>query len=59
MKSGIGKGASRIMGLFGKGSKEEGKDYGSMKVAELKAELKKKGLSTSGKKSDLIKRLTK
>ena len=30
-----------------------------MKVAELKAELKKKGLSTSGKKTDLIKRLTK
>lgn len=59
VKSGIGKGASRIMGLFGKGSKEEGKDYSSMKVAELKAELKKKGLSTSGKKSDLIKRLTK
>ena len=58
VKSGIGKGASKIMGLFGKGSKDEEKDYSSMKVTELKAELKKKGLSTSGKKSDLIKRLT-
>ena len=47
------------MGLFGKGPKEEGKDYSSMKVAELKAELKKKDLSTYGKKTDLVKRLTK
>ena len=51
------------MGLFGKSSKqdskEEEKDYSSMKVAELKAELKNKGLSTSGKKADLVKRLTK
>ena len=30
-----------------------------MKVAELKKELKEKGLSTSGKKADLIKRLAK
>jgi hypothetical protein len=28
-----------------------------MKVAELKAELTEKGLSTAGKKADLIKRL--
>ena len=28
-----------------------------MKVADLKAELKEKGLSTAGKKADLIKRL--
>ena len=32
-------------------------DYKSMKIAELKAELKKKGLKTSGKKAELIKRL--
>ncbi len=63
VKSGIGAGASKFMGLFGKSSKqdskEEEKDYSSMKVAELKAELKNKGLSTSGKKADLVKRLTK
>ena len=59
VKSGIGMGASKVMGLFGRGSKAEEMDYNSMKVAELKAELKKKGLSTSGKKADLIKRLTK
>ena len=57
VKSGFGKGASKVMGLFGRGSKNE-KDYSSMKVTELKAELKKKGLSTSGKKIDLVKRLT-
>ncbi len=64
VKSGIGMGASKVMGLFSKGSKKsdsktKGKNYGSMKVAELKAELKKKGLSISGKKADLVKRLTK
>ena len=58
VKSGIGKGASKVMGLFGRGKTEE-KDYSSMKVAELKAKLKEKGLSTSGKKADLIKRLSK
>ena len=57
VKSGFGRGASKVMGLFGRGSKDE-KDYSSMKVAELKTELKKKGLSTSGKKTDLVKRLT-
>ena len=35
----------------------EKKNYKAMKVAELKAELKEKGLSTSGKKAELIKRL--
>ena len=34
-------------------------DYSSMKLAELKAELKKKGLATSGNKAELIKRLQK
>jgi len=72
VKSGIGSGASRIAGLFRRGSKEEkpkakkrGKsankkiDYSSMKLPELKAQLKKKGLPTSGNKADLIKRLQK
>ncbi len=36
-----------------------GKDFQKMTVAELKAELKSKGLSTSGKKSELIERLEK
>ena len=35
----------------------EKRNYKGMKVAELKAELKEKGLSTSGKKAELIKRL--
>ena len=56
VKSGIGSGASRIAGLFRRESKEED-DYSSMKLPELKAELKKKGLPTSGNKADLIKRL--
>ena len=58
VKSGIGSGASRIAGLFRRESKEEG-DYSSMKLPELKAELKKKGLPTSGNKAALIKRLQK
>ena len=62
-KSGIGNGASRIAGLFRRESKEEKPKakkkahYSSMKLPELKAELKKKGLPTSGNKADLIKRL--
>ena len=72
VKSGIGSGASRIAGLFRKEDKEEkpkpkkrGRpakkktDYSSMKLPELKAALKKKGLPTSGNKSELIKRLQK
>jgi len=72
VKSGIGRGTSRVIGLFKKGDKEEkpkskkrGRpakkktDYSSMKLAELKAELKKKGLATSGNKAELIKRLQK
>ena len=72
VKSGIGSGASRIAGLFRRESKEEipktkkrGRpskkktDYSSMKLPDLKAELKKKGLPTSGNKADLIKRLQK
>ena len=72
VKSGIGRGISRVIGLFKKGDKEEkpkskkrGRtakkktDYSSMKLAELKAELKKKGLATSGNKAELIKRLQK
>ena len=72
VKSGIGSGASRIAGLFRRESKEEipktkkrGRsskkktDYRSMKLPDLKAELKKKGLPTSGNKADLIKRLQK
>ena len=35
------------------------KSFDSMKVAELTVELQKRGLSKSGKKSDLIKRLKK
>jgi len=72
VKSGIGSGASRIMGLFRKNetkkvetkkaskpskNKKTNKDYSSMKLTELKAELKKKGLKTSGKKAELIARL--
>jgi len=63
VKSGIGRGASRFMGLFRKSETEEitakknKKDYSSMKLPELKAELKKRGLKTSGKKAELIKRL--
>ena len=72
VKSGIGSGASRIIGLFRKNKTEKATtkktskpskakknktDYNSMKLAELKAELKKKGLKTSGKKAELIKRL--
>ncbi|SVC07894.1 uncharacterized protein METZ01_LOCUS260748, partial [marine metagenome] len=72
VKSGIGRGTSRVIGIFKKGDKEEkpkskkrGRsakkktDYSSMKLAELKAELKKKGLATSGNKAELIKRLQK
>ncbi len=72
VKSGIGRGTSRVIGLFKKGDKEEkpkskkrGRtakkktDYSSMKLAELKAELKKKGLATSGNKAELVKRLQK
>ena len=72
VKSGIGSGASRIIGLFRKNkiekattkktskpskAKKNKNNYNSMKLAELKAELKKKGLKTSGKKAELIKRL--
>ena len=39
--------------------KEEKVDYSSMTVAQLKEELKGKGLSVSGKKAVLIKRLQK
>ena len=72
VKSGIGRGTSRVMGIFKRGDKEEkpkskkrGRpakkktDYSSMKLPELKAELKKKGLATSGNKAELIKRLQK
>ena len=61
-----------MIGIFRKGDKEEkpkskkrgrtakkNTDYSSMKLPELKAELKKKGLATSGNKSELIKRLQK
>ena len=61
VRSGIGKGASKVMGLFGRGNEKEevsNVDYSKMKVAELKNELKEKGLSTTGKKADLIKRLS-
>jgi hypothetical protein len=34
-------------------------DYGAMTAAQLKAELKKKGLPFSGKKAALVKRLQK
>lgn len=72
VKSGIGSGASRIMGLFKKNEtkkvetkkasktskkRKNNNDYSSMKLTELKAELKKKGLKTSGKKAELIARL--
>jgi len=63
VKSGIGRGASRFMGLFRKSetkdisAKKNKKDYSSMKLPELKSELKKRGLKTSGKKAELIKRL--
>ena len=72
VKSGIGRGTSRVIGIFRRGDKKEkpkskkrGRpakkkaDYGSMKLAELKAELKKKGLPTAGNKAELVKRLQK
>ena len=71
VKSGIGRGASSVMGLFGRGSSKEKKpkkgkktitdnaDYSSMKLPELRATLKKRGLPTSGNKAALIKRLNK
>ena len=72
VKSGIGRGTSRVIGIFRRGDKKEkpkskkrGRpakkkaDYGLMKLAELKAELKKKGLPTSGNKAELVKRLQK
>ncbi|MEC8948544.1 MAG: SAP domain-containing protein [Candidatus Thermoplasmatota archaeon] len=69
--SAIGSGASKVAGLFRRGDKKPAAkkapakkkavkpDYSGMKVAQLKAELKKKGLSFSGKKADLVKRLQK
>ena len=66
VRSGLGRGTSAIKGLFRKNKEDSSKvtsndsekrNYKGMKVAELKAELKEKGLSTSGKKADLIKRL--
>ncbi|MEC7135945.1 MAG: SAP domain-containing protein, partial [Candidatus Thermoplasmatota archaeon] len=64
VKSGFSRSTSAIKGLFSKNKNEknedrspEVKDYKKMKVADLKAELKEKGLSTAGKKADLIKRL--
>ena len=72
VKSGIGRGTSRMIGIFRRGDTEEkpksnkrGRpakkktDYSSMKLAELKVKLKKKGLATSGNKAELIKRLQK
>ena len=72
VKSGIGRGASKVAGLFRRGDnnekpkpKKRGRaakkkvDYSSMKLTELKVELKKKGLATSGNKAELIKRLKK
>ena len=72
IKSGIVGGTSKVIGLFKKGDKEEKPkskkrsspakkktDYSSMKLADLKAELKKKGLPTSGNKAELIERLQK
>ena len=65
VKSGFGRGTSAIKGLFNRNKVEsasdkkesDSKNYKKMKVAELKTELKGKGLSTAGKKADLIKRL--
>ena len=38
-------------------AKSEVHDWSSAKVAELKAELQRRGLDTSGKKADLVQRL--
>ena len=65
VKSGFGRGTSAIKGLFSRNKdksdsekkESNNKNYKKMKVAELKAELKEKGLSTAGKKADLVKRL--
>lgn len=64
VKSGIGRGTSKVFGLFRKDKskvtekKTKKEDvYSKMKLPELKAELKKRGLPISGNKSTLIKRL--
>lgn len=54
--SDFGDKAKKAIGLLS--SKDDKPDYNKMKVVELKEELKKKGLPISGKKEDLIKRLT-
>ena len=64
VKSGVTSGASKVTGAvsdYRSGGKstdnEKSTDYNKMNVKELKEELKKRGLKTSGKKPDLIARL--
>ncbi len=65
VKSGVTSGASKVTGAvsdYRSGGKstddEKSTDYNKMNVKELKEELKKRGLKTSGKKPDLIARLS-
>ena len=57
VKSGVTSGASKVTGAVSDYRGGKSTDYNKMSVKELKAELKKRELKTSGKKSDLIARL--
>ena len=57
IKSGVTSGASKVTGAVSDYRGEKTVDYDKMNVKELKEELKKRGLKTSGKKPDLIARL--
>ena len=57
VKSSVTSGASKVTGAVSNYRGGKTADYDKMNVKELKAELKKRGLKTSGKKPELIARL--